>query len=198
MRQQLSPDIHLVDKMVGKTMTWFAMVRWVENSQLLCHEYIRIWLIFGDANLMRLDKWYSWIFWDQSSSSNSRLYGSWEGSLRSWKKIRVQGKMTRQISLMSWTMRGYYTLEPLAYGFHKICVWLVYLIESPLYKYLVKYRYHVTSLINIGPGSCGHFMEPQAVQQYIHTPRMQKRVCQANFICICLLYRLCRHQEQNH
>ena len=114
------------------------------------------------------------------------------------KKIRVQGKMTRQISLMSWTMRGYYTLEPLAYGFHKICVWLVYLIESPLYKYLVKYRYHVTSLINIGPGSCGHFMEPQAVQQYIHTPRMQKRVCQANFLCICLLYRLCRHQEQNH
>ena len=49
-------------------------------------------------------------------------------------KISVQGKTIRKISLLSYTMRGYYNLKPLAYGIHKRVFRLVDLIESPSVK----------------------------------------------------------------
>ena len=49
-------------------------------------------------------------------------------------KISVQGKTIRRISLLSYTMRGYYNLKPLAYGIHKRGFRLVDIIEAPSFK----------------------------------------------------------------
>ena len=49
-------------------------------------------------------------------------------------RISVQGTTIRNISLLSYFMRGEYTLEPLAYGIHLIGVQLVELAEDPLAK----------------------------------------------------------------
>ena len=51
-------------------------------------------------------------------------------------------------------MRGDYTLKPLEHDIHKRGVQLDELIESPLDKYLVKYRSHRIGMINLWLGSC--------------------------------------------
>ena len=128
-------------------------------------------------------RWY-WRFWGWSPSLTSRLHDAFEGSLRSW----IEKKRRRN------NMRGDVTLKTLAYDIHHRCVWLIDPVEAPLSKHVGKYRYHVTGLINLYPGSLGQLMYLREVQKYSHTPGTQKTIRRNNFIHIYLLYRLCQHQ----
>ena len=79
-------------------------------------------------------------------------------------KRSLQEMMIRQGLFMSYSMVGYYTFKPIAYGIHDRGVWLVHLVESPLDKYTGKNRSPGTGLIYLWPDSCIHFMETRSVQ----------------------------------
>ena len=64
-------------------------------------------------------------------------------------KISVQGTMIRKISLVSYVTRGDYNLKPLAYGINHRGVRLVEIDETPSDKYMCKYIFHRTGLINL-------------------------------------------------
>ena len=79
-----------------KTLTRYTMGIWDSgnNSQLLFHWYMSWqlsptvpWVDYMTSDFQgpppaQLDQWYSWRFWDQSSSSTSILHGTWEGRIR--------------------------------------------------------------------------------------------------------------------
>ena len=85
-------------------------------------------------------------------------------------KISVQGTTIRKISLLSYAMRGGYTLELLAYGIHNRKFRLVELVEYISDKHVGKDRSHGTGLVNLYPGSRCQLMEPREVQKDIRTP----------------------------
>ena len=65
-----------------------------------------------------------------------------------WKRS-IQVTMIRKSSLLSYYMRGDYTLEPLAYGVNCRGARFFLLVEAPSDKYIGKDRSHRTCLINL-------------------------------------------------
>ena len=57
--------------------------------------------------------------------------------------------MTRKSLFPSYSIRGYYTLEPLAYDVHHTGVNMVVIVEDPLAKYVGRDRSHGTRFINL-------------------------------------------------
>ena len=62
---------------------------------------------------------------------------------------------------------------------------------------MVKDITHDKGWINLKPGSCSQFMEPQEVQKYSYTLGMRQMIQQTNFVYISLFYRLFQYQEQS-
>ena len=88
---------------------------------------------------------------------------------------------------MNYVMRGYYTLELLAYGIRHRGVQLVEIVKASLAKYLVKDRSHGTSLIKLYPVSCCQSVDLWEIQKYSYTPGTQKKIQRTNFFkYVCL------------
>ena len=64
-------------------------------------------------------------------------------------RISVQGMRIRKITFPGYAMRGYYTLDPLAYGVHHKCAQLVCIIGDLLDKHVSNDVYHGTGLIHL-------------------------------------------------
>ena len=175
------------------TLTQYSMGWWEDDGMKI---YLSIWNI----NLDLSQPWFGKVNWD--------LYQTWfvRGGMAHEKaasylestRLSVQLTTIRKFLFLGYAMRGYYTLEPLVYGFHHRGIRLVEIVEYPLSKNVGKDRSHSTSLINLYLGSRGQLMEPREVQKYSHTSGMLNTIRRNNFVYICLFHRLCPHQDQNH
>ena len=169
--ENIYPDLERGGEMKISALVWQGKMVWTKDNP----EYFEI--------NSHHQPWY----WMAPEKASSDL-----------EKKSVQVTMTRKISFLSYAMIGEYFLEPLAYGVHQRGVRLIQLVESPLDKYVGKDRTYGAGLINLWPGSCNQLMEIRAVQKYSHNPWARNTTPQTNFVYICLLYRLCKNQEQSH
>ena len=74
---------------------------------------------------------------------------AWKVRLIYWIKKGRPREQQPETLVISYAMRGDYTLEPLANGIHHRSFRLVELTEAPLAKYVGKDRPHGTGLINL-------------------------------------------------